>query len=278
MKRCIRDVLVVICIGVLMVCNCLVAYADFSSSVDIDATLDVPKNNAQIANICSEANNSLSNSVDILSYSTSGDSALLKFDNSLYSSLDSDEKKIFMEAALGTTAKSGLNAKTKNSVYNFIAGQDTPVTNAMKYLKSDANADFLEAKKFFDPWASVLGAVIGVMCVAIFMFAGFSILFDIMYLVLPGMQFVCESLSEVCSSKLSEVGIKTVENPKPFGVSREAYTALKDSENSPTYKNVMSIYLRRRLGLLLVMAICMGYLISGKIFDVLTYFIDAFSI
>lgn len=238
-------------------------YADSGDAVSVDSSITVEANNAEIANICNQANASVGNGTDnILNYKSSNGSALLSFSNVKYSSLDTEEKKIFMETALKATTKTGLNAKTKNKVYNFIASQDTPVSSAMKYLQSDANADFLEAKKWFDPFSGVIGTILGVLCVAVFMFTGMSIVFDICYLVLPGVQAVLE---------------RGEDDKKPFGVSREAYTALRDSEKDTEYHNVVGIYMKRRLGLLIIMSLCIGYLISGKIYDIVAFFIDAFS-
>ena len=257
--------LIVFLLVIMLLTNGIVVYADGSSSaVSVDSSVSLEGNNAEVANICTQANNSVDmiGSNAILSYSISDGVGLLTFSNKNYSTLDSEDKETFMETALKATTKTGLNAKTKNKVYNFIANQDTPVSSAMKYLQNDANADFLEAKKWIDPFTGVVGTVLGVLCVAIFMFTGLSIVFDICYLVLPGVQAILE---------------RGEENKKPFGVSREAYASLRDSERDNEYRSVLVLYLKRRVGLLIIMSVCVGYLISGKIYDVVILFIDAFS-
>jgi hypothetical protein len=249
---------------ILFMCLTISVYGDTGSGVSVDSSITVESNSAEIANICNQANNSIGLVRDkVLNYKSSGSNGLLTFSNKNYSKLDSDEKETFMETALKATTKTGLNAKTKNKVYNFIASQDTPVTSAMKYLQSDANADFLEAKKWFDPFSGVVGTILGVLCVAVFMFTGVSIVFDICYLVLPGVQAVLE---------------RGEDNKKPFGVSVEAYTALRDAEKDTEYRNVVAIYLKRRVLLLIIMSVCIGYLISGQIYDIVAFFIDAFTL
>lgn len=240
------------------------AKEDDSEEVSVDSSTSVEGKSPQIASVCTQANNSvgLRGRNVILTYTTVEGKGTLYFSNKNYSNLDSDEKEDFMETALQATTRTSLNAKTKNKVYNFIAGQDTPVTNAMKYLQSDASTDFLEAKKWFDPFSGVIGTILGVLCVAVFLFTGMSILFDVCYLVLPGVQAILE---------------RGEEDKKPFGVSKEAYYSLKDSERDDEYKNVVIMYLKRRMVLFIIMAICVGYLISGKLYDVIAYFIDAFS-
>lgn len=230
-------------------------------AVDVDSSITIEKNLAEVANICSQANSSVNlKNNTILSYNAG--KGLLKFSNKKYSTLDIDEKNTFMQTALSATSKTGLNAKTKNKVYNFIAGQDTAVSNAMKYLQDNANADFLEAKKWFDPFSGFISTILGVLCVAIFLISGMSVLVDVFYLVLPGFQALLD---------------KNDEGKRPIGVSREAYSALKDAEADNEYRNVLTIYLKRRIGLLLVMGLCLGYLISGKIYDFIAFIIDAFS-
>ena len=247
----------------LIVCHVLcwvsMIYVVAATDVDIKASITTAANSAEISNICLQANNKVS--VNILSYTSTQESGLLQFDNVAYSKLDSEDKKEFMGAALSATTKTGLNAKTKNSVYNFIASQDSVVTNSMKYLQVNANADFVEAKKYFDPWSSVVGTVIGVLCVLIFMCAAISVLFDMGYLVLPCVQAILE---------------RGDDNTKPFGVSREAYSSLRDAERDTEYKNVLAIYLKRRIGLIFAMALCISYIISGKIYDVIIFLIDSY--
>ena len=259
--------MLICCTFMLMLCFFSISVSADNSSVSVDAVLEVPTANSAVINsICGSANGSLGNkSSGILSFSISrgSDSGLLKFKSTKYNKLEVDDKNTFMETSLSAVSKSGLPAKVKNSVYNFIASQDTPISNAMKYLQSDANADFVEAKKLFDPWSSVIGTILGVLCVLIFMFTGLSILFDVFYIVIPGIQLIFD---------------RGEENKKPIFISKEAYCSVRDAEKETEYKNVLSMYLKRRVGLLIIMAICIGYLISGQIFGIIAYLIDAFTL
>jgi len=242
-----------------LVCSCYFSVTVMADGINIDAVLTVNKNEASISNIVNVANNSVDKT--ILKYNAS--EGLLSFVAKDYNKLDTDSKNTFMESALTATTKSGLNAKSKNAIYNFIASQDTPVSNAMKYLKSDANADFVEAKKWFDPWSSTIGTIIGVLCVCIMMFLGLSITLDIFYIVIPGMQLMLD---------------KGEENKKPVLISKEAYMSVKDAEKDTEYRNTLSLYLKRRVGLIFVLAICLAYLVSGKVYDIIAYIIDSFTL
>lgn len=234
------------------------------SPVDVMASVTLAPN-GEILLICEEANDSLSTYQTILDCQVNPTTSdcTVTFDSKSYSQLESDEKRKFMEHALSAITKSSMSAKQKNKFYSFVANQDTAVTNALKYLQTDANADFVSAKKYFDPWSGVLGTILGVLSVAIFMFSSLSMVFDVSYLTIPGVQAILE---------------RGEDNVKPFGVSKEAYTSKQDAERDTEYKNVLAIYMKRRVGLIFAMSICVGYLISGKIYDIAIMFIDAFTL
>lgn len=244
----------------LIVLICLSALPVVFAS-EIDATLQTVTGSAYLADMCSQANNTVHET--ILSYESG--SGLLRFNNRVYKELDAEDKEKFMECALSYIAKlpSTVSGQMKNSVYNFIAQQDTAVTSAMKYLQVNAGADLVEAEKWFAPFNSVIGTVMGILCILIFLFLGLSILFDIFYIVIPPFQAMLEAGSD---------GTK-----KPWGVSREAWGSMRDAEKSEEYKNVMSLYFKRRAGVLVIVALAITYLVSGEIYDLVIWLVEAFS-
>lgn len=225
---------------------------------DVDAVSNIGVNNSIVASICNQANSACGKT--ILSYN--GSTGNCTFSNAKYSELTMEEKQSFMITALEATQKSDLGTQQKNKLYNFIAKQDNTTSAAIKYLKSDASADFVEAKNWLRPFTSPVSTVIGVICLVTFMFIAMSMLFDIAYLSLPMMQWVLER------------GKTT----KPFGVSREAWQTMKDMNSSEySHRNILSVYCSKRVPVIIVCSICLGYVISGKIYDVMTFFVDAFS-
>lgn len=226
---------------------------------EVDAVTTIPKNQGGVSAICNSAN-SVTMGKKILVYNSS--EGTLSFSNSKYSELDFDTKRAFMKQALLSTKESKLGVQVKNKVYNFIAEQDSAVSAAMKFLKSDTSADFAEAKIWFLPFSSPISTVMGVLCLLIFVFMGTSIVWDSAYMVLPGAQGLLE---------------RGEPNKRPFGVSKEAWKANRLAEEDLTSSGVMGIYIKMRLPLIILTAACLGYLITGKIYDVMVYFIDAFS-
>lgn len=226
---------------------------------DVDAVVSITKNAGEVSSICNSSN-ALLMGKKVLSYNSA--EGTLTFSNSNYSELDFNQRRLFMERALLSTKESHLGTQVKNKMYNFIAEQDSSVSAAMKFLKSDTSADFAEAKAWFLPFSSPISIVLGVLCLTIFVFMGASMVFDAGYMVLPGMQGILE---------------RGDPNKRPFGVSNEAWKATKKAEESDSDIGVMGLYVKMRLPVILIVSLCLGYLITGKIYDILVYFIDAFS-
>lgn len=236
---------------------CCFFIIDVSASSSVDATISLDDGLTEVVYICDTANNSVSSL--ILEYNSS--SGLLKFSNKNYSELDQGQKEDFMRTALVATTETSLNARMKNKVYNFIAKQDEPISSALKYIKSDASADFVTARAWFSPISGIVGTVIGFICILIFAFTGLSIVFDCAYLSIPFFQALLEHGDTV---------------NKPFGVSREAFAASREVALGEK-RNVMSVYISKRVPVLIVMFIALGYIVSGQVYDLLVYLINAFT-
>lgn len=225
---------------------------------EVDAVTTMEEGLSEISRVCSQANSTCG--LSILVYTSSD--GLLTFSNKLYSQLDMQEKREFMQVALEATQETSLGSQQKNKLYNFIAEQDNPTSAAIKYLKSDASADFVEAKAWFRPFSGVIGTIMGVICLVVFLLMGISCLFDCAYLCLPTFQALLEHGED---------------HKRPFGVSREAWRAMKDVTADMKYRNIMSVYFSRRAPVVIVCCICLAYIISGQIYDVIVFIIDAFS-
>lgn len=254
-KSVIAMLLVIVAILFVVQIHHLRVFADRS---EVDAVTTMEEGLSEISRVCSQANSTCG--LSILVYTSSD--GLLTFSNKLYSQLDMQEKREFMQVALEATQETSLGSQQKNKLYNFIAEQDNPTSAAIKYLKSDASADFVEAKAWFRPFSGVIGTIMGVICLVVFLLMGISCLFDCAYLCLPTFQALLEHGED---------------HKRPFGVSREAWRAMKDVTADMKYRNIMSVYFSRRAPVVIVCCICLAYIISGQVYDVIVFIIDAFS-
>ena len=255
MRKNLRRALLLVSTLTVLLLSSITVFADRS---DVDATITMQPSQGEISSVCAQANATVGE--DILVYT--GDDGVLTFNNKLYSELDMEEKREFMRVALAATKETSLGVQQQNRLYNFIYEQDNAVSAAVKYLQSDTSADFVAAKEWFRPFSSPLSTVMGVLCLLIFIFMGFSIIIDVAYLSLPFFQGLLE---------------RGEERRRPIGVSREAWAANKEVETDERHRGIFSIYLGKRIPAIILMSICLGYVISGYIYDIIIYFIDAFS-
>lgn len=255
MRTSKRFIILGVLIGLLL--SVIPVYADRS---DVDSVAYVGESHNVIYSICDTANKQVGR--DILVY-TSAD-GLLTFSNKEYSELVVSEKRDFMEVALLSTKESNLGTQTKNKVYNFIAEQDTTSSQAVKYLRSNASSDFASAAALLKPFTPGIGMALGVLSLGIFLFIGLSIVLDCAYLTLPLFKSVMDR----------------DDGKRPRFISREAFSATVESEmsvGSGNYREAIGPYIIRRIKAIVLMALALGYLISGQIYDLVAYFVDAFS-
>lgn len=232
----------------------------FANREEVDSVTYIAKNQAEVSSICSRANSVVGK--NILVYT--GSDGLLSFSNKLYSELDLDGRNEFMETALLITKESGLGSQIKNKVYNFIADQDSTASAAIKYLRSDTSADFSKAVGWLRPFSGVFGTLLGVICIFIFLVLGLSCALDIAYMFLP----------------MFKATVQKGRDTRPLFISREAYSVMLEAEDGVAkgeWVGYMSLYMQRRIPAIIGLAICLGYLISGQIYDLMGWFIDSFS-
>lgn len=225
---------------------------------EIDTVGQMPANQGAITAVASRANKLAG--VTVISYDIT--TGVITFSNKNYATLDTDQKKEFMEDTLSYIKSTNLGVTTKNKLYNFVASQDESVSSAVRYLKTDTSADFNEARKWFAPFSGPISTFLGFMCIMIFAFLSLSIVFDVSYLVIPLMQPLYE---------------RGEENKKPWGVSVEAWNTKKEVEQPGNEsKQVMQLYMRKRIPVFILTALVLGWLVSGKIYDLVAWIMNSF--
>ena len=187
---------------------------------------------------------------------------MIYFNSDTYMRMDYDLRCDYMELLLKNIKASSLGPKEKNKVYNFIASQDTEVSQALKYLTEDTSTDLVQARKWLAPFTGGISTFTGLLTLLVFLFLGIGLLVDVAYLALPSLQLILE---------------RGDDKKKPFGVSAEAWRVNKEiASDFNNTKNEISEYLKKRTPVIIVCAICIGYLISGKVYEILAYLANAF--
>ena len=223
-----------------------------------DVIVNMPKDDESISRLVERINTTVGGNY-ILVYTP--DDGLFSFSGSRYSVLSTKKKIKFMETSLEMVAESQLDARTKNKMYHFIEQQDDKITASINFLDQNVNSDFVTAKNVILPFTGPISTALGVLSLVIFIMLTLSSAIDIAWLVIP----------------IIRVVFKEDKNGKPFLITKEAYSSEVDANRSDWYKSALTLYLQRRGKVFIVMGVCLIYLVSGQLYDLIVWIIDSFS-
>lgn len=192
-------------------------------------------------------------------YSSDG---MFSFSNTIYKPMAQEDKRKVMELALKTIKESQLPTKVKNKVTNFIADQDNATADAIQALNSDTSWELSKGYTWFRPFSGGISTVFGFLAIVIFVFLSASIVFDLAYLTIGGFRAFLDN-----------------KDGKPNLITGEAWETAKEvdlSLQSGTYREYISVYFGKRVGIFIFTAIVLIYLISGQIYDISSWFLKVF--
>lgn len=181
-----------------------------------------------------------------------------------YNKLANSEQQKVMQIALDGIYNSDISRTNKNKIYNELCELDSTTASLVRQLSSDVRADFANAYSWFKPFSSPIGTLLGVLTIVIFISLGLTAVIDIAYIVLPPFQMFLGKVSK---------GEKTIL------VSLEAANAVKEAESKSGQEFVepLSVYFKSKIKQYVILAICIIYLVSGEIFNLISSWIDYFS-
>lgn len=195
----------------------------------------------------------------LLVYSSDG---MLSFSNKVYQSLSDEDKKKVLELTLKTVKESQLPSKVKVKVTNFVTDQDKERATSIQALNSDTSSELSRGYAWFRPFSGPLSTFLGFLAIVIFVFLSSSIVFDIAFLTIGVFRSFLET-----------------EEGKPKLITGEAWDTAKEvdgSLQSGTYRDYISVYFRKRVGIFVLTSIILIYLISGQIYDIFTFSLQIF--
>lgn len=188
----------------------------------------------------------------------------IEINMSSYSNWGQEDKQEVMSICLNKIDKSGCSRIIRSKVYNFIANNDKSTSSLVRQLSDDVTSDFAGAYSYFKPWAGWLGILLGGITLLIFLTLTLGILFDISYIVIPMWQ------NFLSADKADQ---------KPKFISLEAWNAVKKAEESTTsgFREPLGIYLGSKTRQFIAIGVCILYLVSGKIYNLIAWLMDSFS-
>ena len=168
-----------------------------------------------------------------------------------------------MQIALEEVQSSSISRANRNKIYNELCALDETTSNLVRQLSEDVQSDFVGAYSTFRPFSGFFGWALGVLALGMFMTLGLTIVLDLTYINLPFMQLILHG---------------TKDNEKPRLVSLEAYSAVReaDSKAGEAYVSPNGIYLKHKGKQLVMVSVCILYLTSGRLYELVATCIDYF--
>lgn len=192
------------------------------------------------------------------------------------------------EKALLTFAKCikryDMSARDKQAIYDEIRYTSSEATAAMiSVIFEDSKADMFGALTLFQPFSSTFGIIMGVGVLLLMLMIALSTVMDLVYIGVPVFREMMTSKSE---GKNGGMGGNS-QGGKPWGISADAYSVVQEVEGGGggshggmsggsgggKYQNGYVLYFRRRVLTYIVLAICLLYLISGQLANVIAWLI-----
>ena len=217
--------------------------------------------------------------VKILSYTkdnefSDGESGIVmnvRFNAWLYNRLNSDQRMEVMDIVLSGIEQSDLSSISKSRLYNIISNSDEATANLTRQLSKDVKADFASVigSSFVKDVFRWMRIILGIVAWLMFLFLGMAIVMDIAYITIPVWQCWVDARNDSPENT----------QDKPILVSIEARNAVMSAENSigsSSFREPIGIYAKLKSKQLMMCALCLLYLLSGEIYNLLGAIIDSF--
>lgn len=197
--------------------------------------------------------------VEVKGSEGTGNKIYCVFNKSGYDSLTKRQKKAYLSAMTDyiTDGEDGLNAAQMQQAYNFLSGVDDRYINeAVSDLLDGGNNNLLTAVSIMEPAMKYLNIGFALMVLVILLLTTAVTIADIAYLSLP---FLSSN---------------TKDDKKPKFISNEAFKALTESVDKGG--NVYGIYFKKRIFALILIAVCTGVILSGRLSDFIAMIVGLF--
>lgn len=179
----------------------------------------------------------------------------LTFNGEVFESADDKAKRLMMTKFTEKAAEYDLTTTCRQNIADkFTEGSNEANSYMIGLALDSTSADIFTALKWLGPILQFMRIIIGVGAIVIILLLVASTVMDCVYIGLPMWR-------EQQANKDGGSG-------KPFGVSMEALSTVKEIESNiegGQYKNAYLLYFRRRALTYVILAICILYLIAGEL-------------
>lgn len=261
-----RKIVSVLILAVLIISQISMVFAD-TTPISVNST-DIEELTKIITEVSGNQNTGGNAKIEVKAETKSpeGNSKLTLMESDgtqIYFSVDAfkngNEKEVkkMMTKFIDGLKNSTIDSATQQNIMTEIQATDTEVAAFMIPLIFDnSKADLFTAYKWISPLLGALRTIFGIGAFIIILILVGSTILDLVYMGIPLWR---EAKAE-----------KSGSNSRPWGISYEAYSVIKETESTMTsgeYRNVYLVYFKRRALTYVLLAICIMYLIAGQIGD-----------
>lgn len=167
-------------------------------------------------------------------------------------------------------SKDTVTADTKNNWLVNLQKCDGVGSQLLTTVLANTKPDFVTANQIYQPFSGLVGTLLGLGAVLLFAAVAIVMVLDISYMAIPFIRTI--GTDDSGSQK------------RPNWVSYEAYYAIQQAEGGEgggntkgAGKQALGIYLKKRIGMLVLLGVCLLYLIQGQIFTFVGWVLDLVS-
>lgn len=145
-------------------------------------------------------------------------------------------------------------------------------TQLIAALLENTKPDYAKANQIYQPFGGIIGTVMALLAILLMGLLGLVMVTDLAYIGIPWVQAFL-------------AGDDNGGKGKPKFVSWEAYSAVQQAEgsgggngqSSGAEKAAVSLYLKKRVLMLVILGICLLYLVQGRIWALISWMLDLMS-
>lgn len=158
---------------------------------------------------------------------------------------------------------SEITTRDKNRIYNWLESLDQVNSTVAREFSQNTSADLYGAQKVLMPFQSKIGIVLGILTLTIALALTFSFVWDMAFLSIPFFTLLLTRNNDVSLSN------------RPFLVSQDAVLAYIESNDKG--QQALMVWFKLRMKSSIIIGICLTYLISNQIWQLVSFLVDIVS-
>jgi len=183
-----------------------------------------------------------------------------------FNNLTAEEKSEHRQQALNKLGSAGFSSAGLKLIEAGFKNKGATETELLTSLFANTKADLFTAMKWFSPFQSTIGLILGIGVILIILLLIASTAFDLVYIGLPMARNAMDGKAEQNNK------------PRPFGISTDAVRVVENEDNNKgSGGNMYVAYFKKRVVTYIILAICILYLVSGQLSSVIGWILGQVS-